>query len=56
METVYDESGECLGEEWVDLSGLQEDTRAAILQMIDMDETIDILHRTFASLKAKEEK
>ena len=40
MKKVYDCGGEYLGNEWVDLSGLQEDTRKAILQMIYLDETV----------------
>ena len=44
MKTVFDCEGECLGDEWVDLSGLQETTRHAILQMIYLDETVDALN------------
>ena len=44
MKTVYDCGGECLGDEWVDLSGLQESTKEAILQIIYLDETVDALN------------
>lgn len=27
MKTVYNNGGECLGDEYIDLSGLQEDTK-----------------------------
>ena len=39
---TYDCSGRCLGEEFVDLSKLQQSTKEAILQMIYLDETLDI--------------
>ena len=44
VKTVYDCGGECLGDEWVDLSGLQESTKEAILQIIYLDETVDALN------------
>ena len=43
METVYDNGGECLGNEFIDLYGLQESTKKAILQMVDLDKTVDSL-------------
>jgi len=42
LATVYDEGGEFLGDEYVDLSGLQEDTKNAILQLMYLDKTVDI--------------
>ncbi|MHA1558486.1 MAG: hypothetical protein ACTSXG_01570 [Alphaproteobacteria bacterium] len=42
MKTVYDNGGECLGDEFIDLSRLQEDTKKAILQMVYLDKTLDI--------------
>ena len=44
METVYDNGGECLGDEYINLGGLMEDTRIAILQMVYLDETLDVLN------------
>ena len=44
MKKVYGNGGECLGDEWVDLSGLQLDTKKAIMQMIYLDETVDVLN------------
>ncbi len=43
---VYDNGGECLGDEWVDLASLQDDTKKAILQMIYLDKTVDVLSGT----------
>ena len=42
LTTAYDEGGEFLGDEYVDLSGLQEDTKKAIIQLMHPDETVDI--------------
>ncbi len=39
---VYEEDGEFLGDEYVDLSKLQLDTKKAIFQLIYLDETVDI--------------
>lgn len=44
MKTVYDNGGECLGNEFIDLSDLQESTKDAILQMVYLDETLDVLN------------
>ena len=44
MKTVYDNGGECLGDEFIDLSGLQESTKHAILQMVYLDNTLDVLN------------
>jgi len=44
MESVYTNDGEYLGDEYVDLSGLQQDTTKAILQLIYLDETVDIMN------------
>ena len=43
LEEAYDVCGEYLGDEFVDLSGLQRDTRRAILQVIYLDNMIDSL-------------
>ena len=40
MRTVYDNGGECLGDEFVNLAGLQPSTKEAIQQMIYLDETL----------------
>ena len=42
--TVYDNGGECLGDEYIDLSTLQSGTKEAILQLIYLDETIDVMN------------
>jgi len=42
LKDAYDEGGKLLGDECVDLSGLQEDTKKAIMQLIYLDETVDI--------------
>ncbi len=39
--TAYDNGGECLGDEFVDLSGLQDDTKKAILQLVYLDSLVD---------------
>jgi len=44
LEEVYDEGGERLGDEYVNLSSLQGDTKAAIIQLIHLDETVDIFN------------
>jgi len=44
LETVYDNGGEYLGDEYVNLSILQQDTKLAIIQIIYLDETVDILN------------
>lgn len=42
LEEVYDEGGERLGDEYVNLSSLQGDTKKAVIQLIHLDETVDI--------------
>jgi len=44
MREVYDCGGGCLGDEWVDLSGLQGDTKRAIIQIIYLDKVVDALN------------
>jgi hypothetical protein len=44
MKTVYDNGGECLSDEYVDLSGLHGDTKKAILQMIYLDGAVDAMN------------
>ena len=44
IQKVYDNGGECLGDEWIDLSGLQQDTKLAIIQIIYLDDTVDIMN------------
>lgn len=39
---AYDEGGEFLGDEYVNLAGLQEDTKKAIIQLMHLDKTVDI--------------
>jgi hypothetical protein len=41
LEEVYDESGERLGDEYVNISSLQFDTKKAIIQLIHLDELVD---------------
>ncbi len=43
IKSSYDENGEIVGHEYVDVSGLQHDTLIAILQLIDMDKNINNL-------------
>ena len=54
---VYTNDGEYLGSQWVDLSGLQESTRIAVLQLIYLDKTVDYqsdeLNNTMVDLKNK---
>ena len=42
-EAVYDNGGEYIGDEYVNLHNLQGDTKKAILQMIYLDKTVDEL-------------
>ena len=42
LKKVFSSDGKALGEEWVNLSGLQTDTREAILQIIYLDKMLDI--------------
>ncbi len=44
---VYNSGGELLGDEFVDLSKLQLDTKKAIMQLIYLDETVDIYNYAF---------
>ena len=44
IEKVYDCGGECLGDEYINIAGLQGDTKKAIVQLIYLDETVDILN------------
>ena len=44
MQTVYNENGEYLGDEFVDLSTLSQNTIDAILHMIYLDETLNDLN------------
>lgn len=41
LEEVYDEGGKGLGDEYVNLSSLQVDTKKAIIQLIYLDELVD---------------
>ena len=41
LKTVYDDVGECLGDAFVDLAGLQNSSLLAILQIIELDEAVD---------------
>lgn len=43
MRTVYDNGGECLGDEFVNLAGLQQSTKDAIQQMVHLEETLVLL-------------
>lgn len=43
IESVYDNSGNHLGDEYVDLSGLQEDTKLAVVHLLFLDECVDIV-------------
>jgi len=38
LEKVYDGGGECLGNEYINISELQRDTKRAIAQIIYLDE------------------
>ncbi len=49
---VYGNDGNALGGEWVDLSGLQQDTKSAILQLIFLDETVDIYSKSICQSEA----
>lgn len=51
--TVYDEGGECLGDEYVDLSTLQQDTKKAIIQLIHLDETVDVYNDALKIRRSK---
>lgn len=44
MKSVYDNVGECLGDEWIDLSAVQDDTKKAVLQIVCLDEAIGKLN------------
>jgi len=47
---AYDNGGELLGDEFLDISSLQTDTKKAILQLIYLDETVDIYNEKLNSL------
>ena len=50
LQTVYNSDGICLGENWMDLSWLQEETKDSIRYLIYMDELIDSLSDEALSL------
>ena len=54
IQNVYTSGGECLGDEYVDLSGLQKDTKLAIIQMIYLDERLDIMDKSLIQFKASD--
>ena len=53
MVKVYDSGGECLGEEWINLLDLQNDTKQAIIHLIYLDK-IMYLYTNFRHIPLEE--
>lgn len=45
LEEVYTCDGSCLGSEYVNIGGVQQSTRDAIIQLVSLDEEVDALNQ-----------
>jgi len=54
LEEVYNEGGERLGDEYVDISSLQSDTKSAIMQLIYLDKTVDVYNESLNKTRVKD--
>lgn len=55
LETVYDKEGNVLGAEYVNLIGLQQDTKLAISQIYSLDEKVGIYNTAVYTMSQPEQ-